>query len=61
MEDENLALLGAGMGLVIAFSTRWYWGLVAAALLSFVFAASYVVGPRLECVVERMHVKRHRT
>ena len=53
--------LGAGMGLVIGFSTRWYWGLVAATLLSLVLAATYLVGPRWERPGGRMHFKRRRT
>jgi hypothetical protein len=53
-------LLGAGTGLVIAFSTRWYWGLVAALLLSLLLAVSAMSGPPLERLLGRMQAKRRR-
>ncbi len=37
-------LAGAGTGLVIAFATRWYWGVVAFALLSAVVGGVHLVG-----------------
>lgn len=37
-------LAGAGTGLVIAFSTRWYWGAVAFTLLTLVIALATLMG-----------------
>ena len=37
-------LAGAGTGLVIAFSTRWYWGAVTFVLLSLVIALTSFAG-----------------
>ncbi|HEY6559555.1 MAG TPA: hypothetical protein VI072_19870 [Polyangiaceae bacterium] len=54
-------LLGAGTGLLIGFSTRWYWGLVTAVILTLVLAASYLAGRPLEALAERVHMKRRRT
>jgi hypothetical protein len=33
-------LAGAGMGLVIGFATRWYWGVLGFSLLAVVIAAA---------------------
>lgn len=40
-------LVGAGMGLVIAFAARWYWGVVAFVLLVAAMGGAYLAAGSL--------------
>ncbi|MCA9595908.1 MAG: hypothetical protein KC776_21485 [Myxococcales bacterium] len=46
-------IAGAGTGLVIALSTRWYWGAVAFLLLSAVIGGVHLLGGGLRPTLRR--------